>query len=98
VTYQSEGFLKKNRDTVLEDQMNMIKNVHNKLVRKLFSDEPEGKKQNVPTPKVRVSVTKLTVPSSTTSTSKQHKKTGGSQFWDFNMLMVMLYATMPHYV
>jgi myosin-5 len=99
VTYQSEWFLKKNHDTVLEDQINVIKNVQNKLLRKLFSDEPEGKKQNVPTPKVRVSVTKLTVPSSTTSTSKQHKKTVGSQFWDFlNMLMVMLNATMPHYV
>ena len=26
VTYQSEGFLEKNRDTVLEDQINVIKN------------------------------------------------------------------------
>jgi myosin-5 len=26
VTYQSDGFLEKNRDTVLEDQINVIKN------------------------------------------------------------------------
>jgi hypothetical protein len=48
--------------------------LQNKLVRKLFSDEPEGKKLNVPTPKVRVTVAKPTVPSSS-STTKQHKKT-----------------------
>jgi len=99
VTYQSEGFLEKNRDTVLEDQINVIKNGQNKLVRKLFSDEPEGKKLNVPTPKVRVSVAKPTVPSSTSSSSKQHKKTVGSQFRDsLNMLMATLNATTPHYV
>ena len=75
----------------------MIKNGQNKFVRKLLCDEPEGKKLNVPTSKVRVSVAKPTVPSSTTST--QHKKTVGSQFRDsLNMLMATLNATMPHYV
>jgi hypothetical protein len=48
--------------------------LQNKLVRKLFCDEPEGKKLNVPTPKVRVSVAKPTALSATSS-SKQHKKT-----------------------
>lgn len=40
-------------------------------MRKLFSDESEGKKLNVPSARVKVSVLKPTVPTS----SKQHKKT-----------------------
>jgi hypothetical protein len=39
----------------------------------LFSDEPEGRKLNVPAAKVKVTVLKPTVPSS--SLAKQHKKT-----------------------
>jgi hypothetical protein len=42
-------------------------------VRKLFSGEPEGRKLNVPAVKVKVTVAKPAVPSS--SSSKQHKKT-----------------------
>jgi hypothetical protein len=45
--------------------------LQNKLVRKLFVDEAEGRKLNVPAAKVKVTVAKPTVPSS----SKQHKKT-----------------------
>jgi hypothetical protein len=40
-------------------------------VRKLFSDGSEGRKLNVPATKVKVTVAKPPVPSS----SKQHKKT-----------------------
>ncbi|XP_021923468.1 unconventional myosin-Va [Zootermopsis nevadensis] len=95
VTYQSDGFLEKNRDTVLEDQINVVKNGQNKLVRKLFHDELEGRKLKVPAAKVKVTVAKPTVPVS----SKQHKKTVGSQFRDsLNMLMTTLNATTPHYV
>ena len=47
--------------------------LQNKLLKKLFSYEPEGKKLNVPTPKVRVSIAKSTAPS--LPSSKEHKKT-----------------------
>jgi hypothetical protein len=43
-------------------------------MKKLFCDEPEGKKRNVPTAKVRVTVAKPTVTRSLSS-SKEHKKT-----------------------
>jgi hypothetical protein len=42
-------------------------------VRKLFSGEPDGRKLTVPAAKVKVTVAKPTVPSS--SSAKQHKKT-----------------------
>nr|CAD7262898.1 unnamed protein product [Timema shepardi] len=93
VTYQSNGFLEKNRDTVMEDQINVLKNGQNKLIRKLFK-ENEIKNLKVPT-KVKVSAAKP----SPVSSSKQHKKTVGSQFRDsLNMLMGTLNATTPHYV
>ncbi|KAJ9582514.1 hypothetical protein L9F63_003128, partial [Diploptera punctata] len=83
VTYQSDGFLEKNRDTVLEDQINVVKNGQNKLIKKLFSTEQEGRKFESTQP----------------ASSKQHKKTVGSQFRDsLNMLMSTLNATTPHYV
>jgi hypothetical protein len=47
--------------------------LQNKLVRKLFSNEPEGRKLNVPAVKVKVTVAKPTLPSLTST--KQHKKT-----------------------
>ncbi|PSN35592.1 Unconventional myosin-Vb [Blattella germanica] len=95
VIYQSDGFLEKNRDTVLEDQISVVKNGQNKLVKKLFSEDQQGRKLSVTTAKVKVSVAKPTAP----TTSKQHKKTVGSQFRDsLNMLMSTLNATTPHYV
>nr|CAD7430254.1 unnamed protein product [Timema monikensis] len=94
VTYHSNGFLEKNRDTVMEDQINVLKNGQNKLIRKLFK-ENETKNLKVPSGKVKVSAAKP----SPVSSSKQHKKTVGSQFRDsLNMLMGTLNATTPHYV
>ncbi|XP_063217828.1 unconventional myosin-Va isoform X2 [Bacillus rossius redtenbacheri] len=95
VTYQSDGFLEKNRDTVLEDQISVLKSSKNKLVRMLFRDESDERRLTVPATKVKVIPTK---PSHTVP-SKQHKKTVGSQFRDsLNMLMATLNATTPHYV
>ncbi|XP_017772501.1 PREDICTED: unconventional myosin-Va [Nicrophorus vespilloides] len=91
VQYESSGFLEKNRDTVIEEQINVIKASKNDLVRRLFA--PEMKQST--------SLTKLKVISAKPApkTKKTNKKTVGSQFRDsLNMLMNTLNATTPHYV
>lgn len=93
VQYETVGFLEKNRDTVIEEQVDVLRNSKNKLLKKLFSDEDP--KLLVPHVRLKVSAQKST-PS---STPKQNKKTVGSQFRDsLNMLMATLNATTPHYV
>ncbi|XP_020287438.1 unconventional myosin-Va isoform X2 [Pseudomyrmex gracilis] len=95
VQYETIGFLEKNRDTVIEEQVNVLRNSENKLLKKLFSNEDP--KLAVPHTRVRVSAQK-NVPSNA-SNNKQNKKTVGSQFRDsLNMLMATLNATTPHYV
>ncbi|XP_034177931.2 dilute class unconventional myosin isoform X2 [Osmia lignaria lignaria] len=93
VRYETIGFLEKNRDTVIEEQVDVLRNGDNKLLKKLFSDEDP--KLMVP-PNVRV---KISAQKPAPSTPKQNKKTVGSQFRDsLNMLMSTLNATTPHYV
>ncbi|KAG7189228.1 hypothetical protein KM043_008789 [Ampulex compressa] len=92
VQYETMGFLEKNRDTVMEEQVDMLRNSENKLLKKLFCDEDP--KLAVPNVRVKISTQK-----SVTSAPKQNKKTVGSQFRDsLNMLMSTLNATTPHYV
>lgn len=93
VQYETVGFLEKNRDTVIEEQVDVLRNSENKLLKKLFNDEDT--KLTVPHARVKVSAQKV-APS---NTFKQNKKTVGSQFRDsLNMLMATLNATTPHYV
>ncbi|XP_026669743.1 unconventional myosin-Va isoform X2 [Ceratina calcarata] len=93
VQYETIGFLEKNRDTVIEEQVDVLRNGDNKLLKKLFSEEDP--KLVVP-PNVRV---KVSAQKPVLSTPKQNKKTVGSQFRDsLNMLMSTLNATTPHYV
>lgn len=93
VQYETVGFLEKNRDTVIEEQVDVLRGSENKLLKKLFSDEDP--KLAVPHTKVKVSTQKNTQ----TNSNKQNKKTVGSQFRDsLNMLMATLNATTPHYV
>ncbi|XP_014489447.1 PREDICTED: unconventional myosin-Va isoform X2 [Dinoponera quadriceps] len=97
VRYESVGFLEKNRDTVIEEQVDVLRSGENKLLRRLFSDEdpklmvPHGHR-------VRVSAAqRYSEPPS--RQSRRNKKTVGSQFRDsLNMLMATLNATTPHYV
>ncbi|XP_012267747.2 unconventional myosin-Va isoform X2 [Athalia rosae] len=92
VQYETAGFLEKNRDTVIEEQIDVLRDGSNKLLKKLFSGDDQ--KLGVPNVKVKISAQKP-APSST----KQNKKTVGSQFRDsLNMLMATLNATTPHYV
>ncbi|XP_076241544.1 dilute class unconventional myosin isoform X2 [Calliopsis andreniformis] len=94
VQYETVGFLEKNRDTVIEEQVDVLRNGQNKLLKKLFSDEDP--KLGVPPPNVRI---KVSAQKPVSNTPKQNKKTVGSQFRDsLNMLMATLNATTPHYV
>ncbi|XP_076169169.1 dilute class unconventional myosin isoform X2 [Ptiloglossa arizonensis] len=93
VQYETIGFLEKNRDTVIEEQVDVLRNGDNKLLKKLFSEEDP--KLAVPS-NVRV---KIFAQKPLVNTPKQNKKTVGSQFRDsLNMLMATLNATTPHYV
>ncbi|XP_017163246.1 unconventional myosin-Vb isoform X3 [Poecilia reticulata] len=93
VEYQCEGFLEKNRDTVYEEQINILKASEFQLVADLFqdkSDAPPSKSSKVnvrslkPVPKVP---------------NKEHRKTVGHQFRSsLHLLMETLNATTPHYV
>ncbi|XP_076285323.1 dilute class unconventional myosin isoform X2 [Lasioglossum baleicum] len=93
VQYETVGFLEKNRDTVIEEQVDALRNGDNKLLKKLLSEEDP--KLSVPS-NVRV---KVSAQKPAPATPKQNKKTVGSQFRDsLNMLMSTLNATTPHYV
>ncbi|XP_032683179.1 unconventional myosin-Va isoform X3 [Odontomachus brunneus] len=102
VRYESVGFLEKNRDTVIEEQVDVLRSGENKLLRKLFSDDDPGTtKLVVPHgQRVKVSAAQRSAPSSEQNKqNKQNKKTVGSQFRDsLNKLMATLNATTPHYV
>lgn len=92
VQYEVGGFLEKNRDTVMEEQITVLRGGQNKLVQKLFADES----RRLVVPAARVKVAPSSQPQ---SQSKQNKKTVGSQFRDsLNMLMSTLNATTPHYI
>ncbi|XP_012059689.1 PREDICTED: unconventional myosin-Va [Atta cephalotes] len=94
VQYETVGFLEKNRDTVIEEQVDVLRNSENKLLRRLFSEEDP--KLAVPHTRVKVSTQKNVLMN---AANKQNKKTVGSQFRDsLNMLMATLNATTPHYV
>lgn len=92
VQYESNGFLEKNRDTVIEEQISVIKASKNNLVKRLFCNDSQ--KLAPPGAKLKISAAKPSVAS-----QKSHKKSVGSQFRDsLNMLMATLNATTPHYV
>ncbi|XP_050723307.1 unconventional myosin-Va-like isoform X3 [Eriocheir sinensis] len=89
VGYECAGFLEKNRDTVSEEQINILKSSQISLIHSLFTEKAKG----APT-KVKVLPT---APSK--ASSKQMKKSVGSQFREsLNLLMLTLNSTTPHYV
>ncbi|KAK9511427.1 hypothetical protein O3M35_000087 [Rhynocoris fuscipes] len=95
VNYDVTGFLEKNKDTVLEEQVAVLRGSTNKLMRSLFTDSESKDKLVVPKTKIKL------VPASTSapSSSAKNKKTVGSQFRDsLNALMATLNATTPHYI
>ncbi|CAL1568116.1 unnamed protein product [Knipowitschia caucasica] len=93
VEYQCEGFLEKNRDTVYEEQINILKASEFQLVADLFQE-----KGDAPAPKSsRVNV--RAAKSTPKAPNRDHRKTVGHQFRSsLHLLMDTLNATTPHYV
>ncbi|XP_037546731.1 unconventional myosin-Va [Nematolebias whitei] len=100
VEYQCEGFLEKNKDTVNEEQINVLKASKFNLLMELFQDEEKATSPTGQVPgtggRTRLSIK----PDKNRDTSsKEHKKTVGCQFRNsLQMLMETLNATTPHYV
>uniref|UniRef100_A0A4W5PTV8 Myosin VA n=1 Tax=Hucho hucho TaxID=62062 RepID=A0A4W5PTV8_9TELE len=99
VQYQCDGFLEKNKDTVNEEQINVLKASKLDLLVELFQD---GEKVTSPTGTAPGGRTRLSVKPKEIrpgASSKEHKKTVGCQFRNsLAMLMETLNATTPHYV
>ncbi|XP_041813803.1 unconventional myosin-Va [Chelmon rostratus] len=100
VEYQCEGFLEKNKDTVNEEQINVLKASKFDLLVELFQDEEKATSPTGQAPgtggRTRLSVKP---DKSRQKSSKEHKKTVGCQFRNsLQMLMETLNATTPHYV
>uniref|UniRef100_A0A4W5MKP1 Myosin VA n=1 Tax=Hucho hucho TaxID=62062 RepID=A0A4W5MKP1_9TELE len=90
VQYQCDGFLEKNKDTVNEEQINVLK--ASKVCVPVTS--PSG---TAPGGRTRLSVKPKEIRPG--ASSKEHKKTVGCQFRNsLAMLMETLNATTPHYV
>uniref|UniRef100_A0A1B6CAA5 Myosin motor domain-containing protein n=1 Tax=Clastoptera arizonana TaxID=38151 RepID=A0A1B6CAA5_9HEMI len=86
VEYEVVGFLDKNRDTVMIDQVWALEHSGNELIRKLFSEDYAR----------HLSVTMATP---TIGPTLRKRKTVGSQFRDsLNALMATLNETTPHYI
>nr|XP_020447980.1 unconventional myosin-Va isoform X1 [Monopterus albus] len=102
VEYQCEGFLEKNKDTVNEEQINVLKASKQKfdLLVELFQDEGKASSPTGQAPgtggRTRLSIKP---DKSRQSSSREHKMTVGCQFRNsLQMLMETLNATTPHYV
>ncbi|XP_068562946.1 unconventional myosin-Vb isoform X1 [Cebidichthys violaceus] len=93
VEYQCEGFLEKNRDTVYEEQINILKASQFQLVSDLFHNKGDA----APPKSSRVNV--RAAKSTPRAPNKEHRKTVGHQFRSsLHLLMETLNATTPHYV
>uniref|UniRef100_A0A452GZS1 Myosin VB n=1 Tax=Gopherus agassizii TaxID=38772 RepID=A0A452GZS1_9SAUR len=92
VEYQSDGFLEKNRDTVYEEQINILK---------ASKVRAEGLQNSPIKPKLALlNCFSFSAHFKTPRTAnKEHKKTVGHQFRNsLHLLMETLNATTPHYV
>uniref|UniRef100_F6ZFH5 Unconventional myosin-Va n=1 Tax=Callithrix jacchus TaxID=9483 RepID=F6ZFH5_CALJA len=102
VEYQCEGFLEKNKDTVFEEQIKVLKSSKFKMLPELFQDDEKAISPTSATSSGRTPLTR--VPAKPTKgrpgqVAKEHKKTVGHQFRNsLHLLMETLNATTPHYV
>ncbi|XP_050990799.1 unconventional myosin-Va isoform X2 [Labeo rohita] len=101
VEYQCDGFLEKNKDTVNEEQINVLKASKFDLLVELFQDEEKATSPAGAAPATG-GRTRLSVKpdkNKAGQASKEHKKTVGLQFRNsLQLLMETLNATTPHYV
>ncbi|XP_059197972.1 unconventional myosin-Vb [Centropristis striata] len=87
VQYECDGFLNKNRDTVFEELINILKASQSELVAELF--QQQEKVSSVANGSIR----------SGKRATREHKLTVGFQFrQSLQMLMDTLNSTTPHYV
>ncbi|XP_063305130.1 unconventional myosin-Va isoform X3 [Pelobates fuscus] len=102
VEYQCEGFLEKNKDTVFEEQVKVLKSSKFKILTELFEEEEKILSPTSATPSGRVLLSRTGLRAAKPKpdqTSKEHKKTVGHQFRNsLQLLMETLNATTPHYV
>ncbi|XP_061603297.1 unconventional myosin-Vb isoform X1 [Phyllopteryx taeniolatus] len=91
VAYECASFLEKNRDTVYDEQINILKASQLQLVADLFDgDDPAPKSARVNVRAARAAPK---------PTNRDHRKTVGLQFRSsLHLLMETLNATTPHYV
>nr|XP_023669831.1 unconventional myosin-Va-like [Paramormyrops kingsleyae] len=99
VEYQCEGFLEKNKDTVNEEQIHVLKASKFDLLVELFQDDEKTSSPTGPSPGGRTRLSVKPDKSRGGQSSKEHKKTVGLQFRNsLQLLMETLNATTPHYV
>ncbi|KAM7337300.1 hypothetical protein ACRRTK_003419 [Alexandromys fortis] len=102
VEYQCEGFLEKNKDTVFEEQINVLKSSKFKMLPELFQDDEKAISPTSATSSGRTPLTRVPVKPTKGrpgQMAKEHKKTVGHQFRNsLHLLMETLNATTPHYV
>ncbi|XP_059977165.1 unconventional myosin-Vb isoform X2 [Lagenorhynchus albirostris] len=95
VEYLSDNFLEKNRDTVYEEQINILKASKLPLVADLFHDGKDSAPAAATSSKISVRSARPPLKAS----NKEHKKTVGHQFrTSLHLLMETLNTTTPHYV
>ncbi|KAM6926565.1 unconventional myosin-Va-like [Lycodopsis pacificus] len=91
VEYQCDGFLEKNKDTVNEEQINVLKKSKVDWLLKLFEDDEKATSSR--------NKRKPTATGRAGQTQRDNKKTVGLQFrQSLHLLMETLNATSPHYV
>uniref|UniRef100_A0A8D0GH48 Unconventional myosin-Va n=1 Tax=Sphenodon punctatus TaxID=8508 RepID=A0A8D0GH48_SPHPU len=103
VEYRCEGFLEKNKDTVYEEQIKVLKSSKFKMLTELFHDEEKTiSPTSAATPSGRTLLSRTAVKPAKArpgQITKEHKKTVGHQFRNsLQLLMETLNATTPHYV
>uniref|UniRef100_A0A8C1Z4J9 Myosin VAa n=1 Tax=Cyprinus carpio TaxID=7962 RepID=A0A8C1Z4J9_CYPCA len=101
VEYQCDGFLEKNKDTVNEEQIHVLKASKFDLLVELFQDEEKARSPTgaVPATGGRTRLSVKPDKNKGGQASKEHKKTVGLQFRNsLQLLMETLNATTPHYV
>ncbi|CAM4734080.1 unnamed protein product [Leuciscus chuanchicus] len=93
VEYQCDGFLEKNKDTVNEEQINVLKASKVALLVELFQEEETPAAQSTTAPSGRAKIGR------STQSFRENKKSVGLQFRNsLHLLMDTLNATTPHYV
>ncbi|KAG7265481.1 hypothetical protein CRUP_006782 [Coryphaenoides rupestris] len=98
VEYQCEGFLEKNRDTVYEEQINILKASKYPMVADLFLDKQDSSSSSSSSSSKSSRVNVRSAKTTPKGHNKEHRKTVGHQFRNsLQLLMETLNATTPHY-